>query len=249
MAKVKYEPMLVSYVDILGFGELINTKTAGEISRLLRIFNETTAPYKFKDRGPIPDLPDEDQVSFSDLILTCTPLRRRGDRDTVFHQFMRLVHAQAILMLDEGILIRGGIAAGLATKSYRKYFGPAVITAYNWEQHEPGHPRIMVDPGVMREVESSSAADAYGREDQLEVLGSFLAHDEEGNAYIDYLRVALYESEDPEWVLKKHNDLINERLAMFAKKKSIRSKYEWLRTYHDRTVKGLKVRPERKRKK
>ena len=81
MAKVKYEPMLVSYVDILGFGELINTKTAGEISRLLRIFNETTAPYRFKNRGPIPDLPDEDQVSFSDLILTCTPLRRRGDRE------------------------------------------------------------------------------------------------------------------------------------------------------------------------
>jgi hypothetical protein len=108
MAKVKYEPMLVSYVDILGFGELINTKTAGEISRLLRIFNETTAPYKFKDRGPIPDLPDEDQVSFSDLILTCTPLRRRGDRDAVSQQFMRLVHAQAILMLDEDILIRGG---------------------------------------------------------------------------------------------------------------------------------------------
>ena len=49
--------------------------------------------------------------------------------------------------------------------------------------------------------------------------------------------------------MKKHNDLINERLAMFAKKKSIRSKYEWLRTYHDRTVNGLKVRPERKRKK
>ena len=75
-----HEPMLVSYVDILGFGELINTKTAGEISRLLRIFNETTAPHKFKNRGPIPDLPDEDQVSFSDLILTCTPLRRRGDQ-------------------------------------------------------------------------------------------------------------------------------------------------------------------------
>jgi hypothetical protein len=38
MAKVEYEPMLVSYVDILGFGELIRTKTAGEISRILRIF-------------------------------------------------------------------------------------------------------------------------------------------------------------------------------------------------------------------
>ena len=84
----------------------------------------------------------------------------------------------------------------------------------------------MVDPDVMQAIESSSAEDSYGREDQLEVLRSFLAHDEEGNDYIDYLRVALYESEDPQWVLKKHNDLINERLAMFAKKKSIRSKYE-----------------------
>jgi hypothetical protein len=97
----------------------------------------------------------------------------------------------------------------------------------------------------MQAIESSSAADSYGREDQLEVLRSFLAHDEEGNAYIDYLRVAFYESEDPQWVLKKHNDLINERLALFAKKKSIRSKYEWLRDYHDRTVRALRVRPER----
>jgi len=123
MAKVEYEPMLVSYVDILGFGELIRTKTAGEISRILRIFNEETAPPNLKRHDHIPDLPQQEQVSFSDLIMTCTPLRKRGNRGVVFNQFLRLIHAQSVLLIDEGILIRGGIAIGPATKSYRKYFG------------------------------------------------------------------------------------------------------------------------------
>jgi hypothetical protein len=132
MRTVKYEPMLVSYVDILGFGELIRTKTAGEISRLLRVFNETTAPYQFKHQERIPGLPDEDQVSFSDLILTCTPLRRRGDRETVFQQFTRFVHAQSILMLDEGILIRGGITAGWLQRATGNTSGQPLSAPTNW---------------------------------------------------------------------------------------------------------------------
>jgi hypothetical protein len=106
----------------------------------------------------------------------------------------------------------------------------------------------MVDPNVMRRLSEIASADPYGREDQLDVINSFLAHDEDGSAYIDYLRVALVESEDPQWVLKKHDELINDRLEMFAKNKAIRAKYEWLRSYHDRTLESLK-RKKGKRKK
>jgi hypothetical protein len=233
--------MLVSYVDILGFGELVNTKTAGEISRILRVFNETTAPPNFKSDIDIPDLPEQEQVSFSDLTMTCTPLLKRGNRGSVFNQFLRLVHAQSILLIDEGVLIRGGIAAGPATKSYRKYFGPAVIRAYELEQSKPGHPRIMVDPSVMGEIEHNPFLWMHDRDDELKVAQSFLAHDEDGNAYIDYLRVALGESEDPEWVLRMHDQFIDRRLTMFAKNRSIRAKYEWLRAYHDRTVATVKT--------
>jgi hypothetical protein len=240
MAKVEYEPMLVSYVDILGFGELIRTKTAGEISRILRIFNEMTAPPNLKSHRHIPDLPQQEQVSFSDLIMTCTPLGKRGNRGIVFNQFLRLIHAQSILLIDEGILIRGGIAIGPATKSYRKYFGPAVVTAYEWEQFQPGHPRIMVDSSVMREIKNNPTLWMHDREDELKVVKGFLAFDEEDNAYIDYLRVVLGESEDPDWVLRHHDQFINDRLAQFANSRSIRRKYEWLRVYHDRTVKALR---------
>ena len=180
MAKVNYESMLVSYVDILGFGELIKTKTAGEISRILRIFNETTAPPTFKNRERIPGLPAQDQVSFSDLIMTCTPLKSGGTRGIVFNQFLRLVHAQSILLIDEGILIRGGIAIGDATKSYRKYFGPAVIRAYEWEQFQPGHPRIMVDPKRHARDRTKPMVWTHDRDDELKVAKNFLAHDEAG---------------------------------------------------------------------
>jgi hypothetical protein len=239
--KVEYEPMLVSYVDILGFGELVKTKSAGEISRILRVFNETTAPPRFKSDIEIPDLPEQEQVSFSDLNMTCTPLRKRGNRGIVFNQFLRLVHAQSILLIDEGLLIRGGIAVGQATKSYRKYFGPAIIRAYEWEQKKPGQPRIMVDPSVLREIEHNPLLWMHDRDDELRVAQSFLARDEDGNAYIDYLRVALGESEDPEWVLQMHDQFIDKRLTVFAKDKSIRPKYEWLRAYHDRTVAKMKA--------
>lgn len=148
---VKYEPMLVTYVDILGFRDLVRTKSAGAISKILRIFNEATAPPRPRSGITIPDLPQEEHVRFSDLNMTCIPLRKRRGRGVLFNQFLRMVHAQAILLIDEGILIRGGIAAGRATKSYRKYFGPAVIEAYEWEQKKPGRTRIMVSPSVLSE--------------------------------------------------------------------------------------------------
>jgi hypothetical protein len=117
--KVEYEPMLVSYVDILGFRELVKTKSAGEISRILRVFNEATAPPKFKRSIKIPDLPQQEHLSFSDLNMTCTPLRKRGNRGIVFSQFLRLVHAQGILLIDEGRRHRGGTGDEELSKSLR----------------------------------------------------------------------------------------------------------------------------------
>lgn len=40
--KVRYSFSLITYLDVLGFRNLIKQKTAGEISRLLRILKETT---------------------------------------------------------------------------------------------------------------------------------------------------------------------------------------------------------------
>jgi hypothetical protein len=100
----------------------------------------------------------------------------------------------------------------------------------------------MVDPSVVREIEHNPLLWMHDRDDELNVAQSFLARDEDGNAYIDYLRVVLGESEDPDWVLQMHDEFINERLTLFAKDASIGPKYEWLRAYHDRTMAKMKAR-------
>lgn len=241
---VAYEPMLVSYVDILGFADLIRTRSAGEISRILRVFNEATAPPKF--RHDIPEMPREEHVSFSDLNMTVTPLRRRGNQGIVFFQFLRLVHAQILLLIEEGVLIRGGIAVGPATRSYRKYFGPAVLQSYALEQKKPGHPRILVGAGVLDEVARNPLLWMHDRDDELNAVRGFLAQDESGDTFIDYLRVAIGEVENGNFVLEQHDKLIRTRLAEFAGNDRIRAKYEWLRHYHDRTIKQMKTVAGRK---
>lgn len=79
-----------------------------------------------------------------------------------------------------------------------------------------------------------------------EFLRRFLHHDEDGDASIDYLRIAMGEVEDPDVVLEPHDKVITKRLSEYAYSKAIRPKYEWLRAYHDRTVAQMKPCPGRK---
>jgi hypothetical protein len=49
---VEYVRSIVSYLDILGFQELVESKTAGELSQTLRVLAESTKPDKlFKPAG------------------------------------------------------------------------------------------------------------------------------------------------------------------------------------------------------
>ena len=46
---VQYEQVLVIYIDILGFGELIQKRSADEISKILRVFTEAVEPRRVLD--------------------------------------------------------------------------------------------------------------------------------------------------------------------------------------------------------
>jgi hypothetical protein len=60
---VSYETSLLTYIDILGFQELIRTKTANEISRSIRVVRETVEPRRFK--STFPEIPTERFLNFS----------------------------------------------------------------------------------------------------------------------------------------------------------------------------------------
>ena len=69
-----------------------------------------------------------------------------------------MAHVQSTLLLDEGILLRGGITVGDVALSYGQLFGPAVIRGYELENQVARFPRIVVGTEVLQGVEEESAA-------------------------------------------------------------------------------------------
>jgi hypothetical protein len=75
---VEYARSIVSYLDILGFRELIETKTAGEISRILRILTESVKPDGISSSQGLRF------TKFSDTVIRSVPLARCYPHNFIF---------------------------------------------------------------------------------------------------------------------------------------------------------------------
>lgn len=244
--KVEYEAGLVTYVDILGFRELIRTKTPGQISRTIRVVKEAVQPhFKFGFKKKVKGVPDVDYVNFSDLSIVSTFVRRLDAPPvgSLFHELIRLVHAQAILLIEEGILIRGGITVGNLVKSWGQLFGPAIVRAYEIESKIAKHPRIVVGKEVFKELATNSGLWVHDRESEQESVRHLLRRDDDGEFFIDYLRVIRDELDDPgseyQIFLDRHYEIIQEGLVRYSRERKIRKKYEWMNRYHRATIARL----------
>jgi hypothetical protein len=237
---VSYERSLLTYIDILGFQELIEAKTPNEISRSIRIVRESVQPNRF--RTSLQKLPEDEFVNFSDLSIIWTPLNRQGrsaPRGCVQSQILRMVQAQAILLFDEGILLRGGIAVGDVARSYGQLFGPGVVRAYDLENKVARFPRIVVGEEVLQELNNNSMLWVHDKETDTRALDALLRKDFDGEWFVDYLRAIEEELDDrgeyPGY-LKRHEEFIRHGLAEHRQNASVLAKFKWLREYHNHTT-------------
>lgn len=243
--QVRYETSLVCHIDLLGFRQLVRQRTPGEISKVLRLFSEAVEPVESGIR--IPELNQRQFVAFSDLHITVIPTRRAKGfvKGVIFNQILRLVHAQSVLFFDHGIIIRGGMAVGEAVRSYGRFFGQAIIDAYDLESQHAIFPRIVVDRSVFREIKENPAVWTHDdAESELLAVKQLLHHDNEnGLYYIDYLRVIEGELDYPESYGKYLNDFsrrVDEMLEQFNEDLGIRRKLEWMKRYHQRILRAAK---------
>jgi hypothetical protein len=238
---VPYERSLLTYIDVLGFREIIRTKTPNDISRSIRIVRESVQPNRFKTA--IPDLREDEYINFSDLSIIWTPLTPNGGLlrpGCVHSQILRLVHAQASPLFDEGILLRGGITVGDVARSYGQLFGPAVVRGYDLENKVARFPRIVVGEEVFDELATNPNLWVHDKETDTKELQSLLHKDFDGEWFVDYLRVIKEELDDRSEYpshLKRHEEFIEQGLADHRQSPSILAKFKWLREYHNRTAK------------
>ncbi|HET8925271.1 MAG TPA: hypothetical protein VFN26_19975 [Candidatus Acidoferrum sp.] len=223
---VHYISSIVSYLDILGFQKLVETKTAGELSQTLRVLAESTKPDKvFQSEGI-------EFTKFSDTVIRSVPEGQDCVR-RLLSELRSILYAQMAL-IPRGIAIRGAVTVGKIVQSWGIVYGPAVVRAYLLESKKGQPPRIVIDPEVVSLMER--AVEAEGLQSEWDAL----VQTEETTTYLDYLRACemelnVPEQEYPIFVLH-HRDLIRDGLKKYSGTPAVLSKYEWMRNYHERTL-------------
>lgn len=231
--QVRYKTSLVTYLDILGFRGLLQDKTAGDISRILRIFK--TAARRDKETEA-----DFDRIyeHFSDLTIRSVNVSS-GDylllRPSILeYELESIAKIQIELLQDYGILIRGGIALGSLVKSWKFVYGQALVDAYELET-KAKHPRVLIQDALIQ------VADKLEEQKKGFSIKRLIASDGLFK-FVDYLQFSTSHFENHDDLLDfltTHKTVIEVGLNQPVTKPKIRAKFRWLKRYHNSTIRYL----------
>lgn len=234
---MQYRRSIFTFLDVLGFRELIRTKTAAEISELLTNIQEHTKP----DDLNAERLEMQFQT-FSDCTVRAAPLDSPSNQEhptgILFSELLNLVHAQYRLLFD-GYFMRGGVTIDDICFEGSIVFGPAMVKAYALESQFAVYPRIVIDPRVFvaHEEEPLLSSNIHDvATEQHEYFRPLVRKDTDGIYFIDYLRGMMteFDEEGMEFdFFDMHKERILESAANHKELNKIAAKYLWLTTYHN----------------
>jgi hypothetical protein len=237
-----YSPYIVTFLDILGFRELLRTKSADEIDRIIKL----TRRHAADEKGEQKEIGLQ-TVAFSDSIIR---LRSASESSGLFYELLDLLHAQAGL-LAYGVLVRGGIALGDVYRDGDRVFGPGFVEAYELESKVAVYPRIVVAPNLLNALAAEEFPMGNPLEMELGYVMDILAVGDDGIYSIDYLRAYHSELDDPLYYpdyLAMHRKVITGIGALQRSgpgaPSSLDLKANWLAKYHNTVVREAKARGE-----
>lgn len=238
-----YQKAIVTFIDILGFRDIVSKDDAPAILDKIKSIQHYAAPPKPKlkidDLGTVPTT-----IQFSDSIirvrLTDSGINSQYPFGTLFFELLELVHAQAAL-IEEGVLIRGGVAYGDVYIKDHVIFGPAFVQAYDLESKFANSPRIAISPDLIKELKSNHHLKAKHHDltEEIGYINSLLKRGDDGIWFIDYCGAIKSELDTPEeypLFLEKHKDLIVQNANRFDKFTTTTTKYLWLARYHNQSL-------------
>lgn len=250
---IEYQECFVAFLDILGFSIKCEKKelSCSEIYMLLsinRIINEI-AKHQFLQHIIPEDITDNIYYSImSDSIFIASPASNFG--------LLYLLYLCSIIqnmLLENNMLLRGGITKGEFFGQDDIVFGPAVIEAYKIERDISRYPRIVLSKGIIDEMKLAgvfkkktvndyilSAKNPTTQSTINSQFGILTKQSTNDSLYfVNYL--------NPFQIIKinKDEDLknnIEKTIAEGLKEQNtkIKEKYEWLNTYYNKSLTLLK---------
>jgi hypothetical protein len=240
-----YRKAIVTFIDILGFKELLKTLPASDIHDVLSILADWSS-------GDLKDIDDDEaegvipvglagSIAFSDNVVRVCPIdSEEGGHGALFHELLSLVHVQAKLS-ERGIFLRGGLTVDDIYMSAGKVFGPGLVRAYELETMFAIYPRIVVDPATFQAYHEAPAMRGdHSVAEDLEYIEGLLRQGDDGLYFVDYLKACRSELRDPgtgfTGKLQQHARFITEQASKFDQLTTAKQKYLWLARYHNAVV-------------
>ncbi|EKO34195.1 hypothetical protein [Leptospira santarosai] len=256
---MEYKNCLLTYIDILGFKNLIEssknpklvydalTKLSTESDRESDAFSDWVHALGVK----------YESFKFSDLIVRLYQFKNAIEEENKYHilayELENLAKIQRELP-SHNFLIRGAVTYGQIYIENEIIFGPALVNAYQLECNVADYPRIILDKNLGEElfqmVQEITEIEPENREIPSASIFSafqFLKKDSNKDDYY-YINYPNYSVEDFEYNLvseeiffQEHRDLIVSVLRTEVNQKIIR-KYEWLKNFHNNAYRKAKER-------
>lgn len=231
-----YQRSVVTFVDILGFSDLVERLCADEVTEMLDAIGATAAQ----------SVGAEDQktgvLSFSDSVIRSRPIATETVYDALLHEIQQLATAQWTL-LEFGMLIRGGTTVGEISLEGGRAFGPAFIRAYRLEFSLAGSPRIVIDPTVIESIRRHlrTIASRGRKRSAIADLKNHIRLGDDGIWFVDYMS-SITLMNDRAYVLSAlvgMREFIIGEVHKLSPNSLVLAKHLWLIRYHNQSVRRL----------
>ena len=152
----EYEDRIVAFIDILGFRSFVN-ETVDKESNVnlvkLKKLGESLILIKeeFKKANENILYPAGVTITYFSDSIVISILPTSVVTETLLEVLETLKRVQ-IKLINNGILLRGGIVQGKIIHNSEMILGPAMISAYDLESKSALYPRITIDPKIIYEL-------------------------------------------------------------------------------------------------
>ena len=262
---MQYEKCIVSFIDILGFRDLIKNSEVSEVNKIhnaISLLKKVTRPPESDDNENPELMYDTGMLnstycqSTSDAVIRVAAFDRkanpqfgtRPNTDALFYELDDLLRAQ-VSLVEQGILVRGGISIGevyIDRQGNNPIFGPGLVRAYELESKEAIFPRLVIDDKLLddkllEEFKNNPKLTQFGADDYAaRELFSFLRTGDDGIVFLDYVKAAQENCKDFAGYLQflgHHAQLIKANLEN-GRDRKVRRKFIWLQRYHNDVIKN-----------
>ena len=231
-----YRTALISFIDILGFRQIVASRKHDEISAALRTMR------RFSEGDESGENFSARVIQFSDSIIRIRPLDSKTNEEArygaLFHELLDIGMMQGDLA-NENIYIRGGITIGEVSYESKTIFGPGFIRAYDLESKIANYPRIVVDRKILDAMKSDPRLYSFHNdlEDDIGYISRQMQRGSDGIHYVDYLRVTINNMDDQHIgghsFLKQHKANILRNIKSVVELDGESGKYLWAAMYHN----------------